>query len=434
MFRSNAVGISRKIAIVGLGYVGFSLAVAFGSKFHIIGYDKKASRIKELKNKFDRNKEFSAEELTNLKIKFTNKQEDLHPANFYIITVPTPVNESNIPDLSLLVDASKLVGRHLKKGDVVVYESTVYPGATEEVCAPILIQYSKLKYGIDFKVGYSPERINPGDKNHTLENTVKIVSGQDEETLDLLDSIYGLVVKAGIYRAPSIQVAEAAKVIENTQRDLNVSLINEISLIMHKLNIDTDEVLRAAQTKWNFLPYKPGLVGGHCIGIDPYYLAYKAQQAGYFPEVILSGRRTNNYMPKFLAESTIKNLIKLGTPIKHCRVLVLGITFKENCADVRNSRVFDLINELISYGVEVLLCDPIADPVTVREEYQLSLISWDEARDVDAIIFSVAHTQFLSLSIDEIKLKLNFRGLIIDVKSILDPKGFLGSGIILWRL
>lgn len=425
---------ARKIAIIGLGYVGLSLAAGFGSKVKVIGYDKKSARIEELKKGNDRNNEFSSEALKPLDIKYTSKHTDLRSANFYIITVPTPVTDTHIPDLSILKDASKIVGKYLKKGDVVVYESTVYPGATEEICVPILIQHSKLEYGKDFKVGYSPERINPGDKKHSLANTVKIISGQDEQTADLLESVYSLVVKAGLYRAPSIKVAEAAKVIENTQRDLNVSLINEITLIMHCLKIDTHEVLKAAQTKWNFLPYQPGLVGGHCIGVDPYYLTYKAQEVGYFPEIILSGRRTNNYMPNFIAESTIKNLINIGTPIKHCRIAILGITFKENCADTRNSRVFDLMKELLSYGVNLIVCDPVANSKTVEEEHHLSLVPWKDITDVDAIIFSVAHNQFLKFSPEEIKQKLNFRGLIIDVKCILNPNDFNGSGVSLWRL
>lgn len=425
---------SRKIAIIGLGYVGLSLAAAFGQQQKIIGFDKKTTRINELKKGYDRNGEVSAKTLAKLDIMLTRNPDDLSDADFYIVTVPTPVTVTKEPDMSLVLDASKIVGSHLKKGDIVVYESTVYPGATEEECVPLLEKASHLKNGVDFKVGYSPERINPGDDKHTLANTIKIVSGQDEESLEIIANVYATVVKAGVYRAPTIKVAESAKVIENTQRDLNVSLINELALIFHRLEIDTTDVLNAAQTKWNFLPFKPGLVGGHCIGVDPYYLTHKAKSVGYFPDVILAGRRVNDQMGKFIAERTVKNLIKLGTPIKHCRIAVLGITFKEDCPDTRNSRVMDLIAELQSYNTEVLVHDPVVNYAEVKEEHTLNMVEWDDIRDINAIIITVAHRQYIDLDKKELKEKLNYRGLIMDVKSILNPQEFNESGILLWRL
>lgn len=424
----------RKIAIIGLGYVGLSLASAFGQQQKVIGFDKKTTRINELKKGYDRNGETSQDVLSKLDILLTHHADDLATADFYIITVPTPVTTNKEPDLTLLLDASKIIGKYLKKGDIVVYESTVYPGATEEECVPVLEKTSHLKNGVDFKVGYSPERINPGDVEHTLATAIKIVSGQDEEALNIIANVYETVAKAGVYRAPNIKTAEAAKVIENTQRDLNVSLINELALIFHRLGVDTNEVLKAAATKWNFLCFKPGLVGGHCIGVDPYYLTYKAKVVGYFPDVILAGRRVNDQMGKFIAERTIKNLIKLGIPVKHCRIAVLGITFKENCPDTRNSRVMDLIAELQSYNTEVLVHDPVVKYAEIQEEYAINLVEWQDIRDVSAIILTVAHQQYIDLDKKELKEKLNFRGLIMDVKSILNPQEFKESGIMLWRL
>jgi UDP-N-acetyl-D-galactosamine dehydrogenase len=424
----------RKIAIIGLGYVGLPLAVAFSEKFKVIAFDKKAARVNELKEGYDRNHEISKEQLANPHLHLTADPNDLDKANFFIVAVPTPVTKSKQPDLFPLVDASTIVGKHLKKGDIVVYESTVYPGATEEDCVPVLEKHSHLTCGVDFKVGYSPERINPSDDKHLLMNTIKIVSGQDAETLDIVAEVYGTVVKAGIYRAPSIKVAEAAKVIENTQRDINISLMNEIALIFHRIGIDTTEVLQAASTKWNFLPFKPGLVGGHCIGVDPYYLAHKAQLLGYQPDIILSGRRVNDNMGKFIAENTIKNLIRLGTSIKHCRVAILGVTFKENCVDIRNSRVFDVIEELLSYDVDVLVHDPVASKHIDSDGHQVNLVDWELIKDVDAIILCVSHQFYLDCDPKVLKEKLNFRGLIMDVKSILNPEDFKESGVMLWRL
>lgn len=424
----------RKIAIIGLGYVGLSLAVGFGQKYKVIGFDTKITRISELQKNFDRNGEFPKKILEKNQIKYTSHADDLGTADFYIIAVPTPITTSHQPDISLLLNASRLVGKYLKKGDVVVYESTVYPGATEEDCIPILEKTSQLQSGTDFKVGYSPERINPGDDQHTLANTIKIVSGQDEQTLQLIADVYSKVVTAGVYKASSIKVAEAAKVIENTQRDLNVSLVNEIALIMHRLNIDTTEVLDAAATKWNFLPFRPGLVGGHCIGVDPYYLTYKAETVGYFPDVILSGRRINDMMGKFIAEKTIKNLIKIGVPIKHCRIGLFGVTFKENCLDTRNSRVFDVINELCTYDVDLMVHDPLVDPSRLQKEHGVTLCALDDMHDLDAIILAVAHKAYVDMDKKQLKEKLNGRGLIMDVRSLLDPDEFKGSGIVVWRL
>lgn len=424
----------RQVAIIGLGYVGLALANGLARKMHVIGYDTSLKRIEELQKGYDHNNEFSKTDLESLDIELTNEEKRLSKANFFIITVPTPIDATKQPDFSYLISASHLVGKYLKPKDIVVYESTVYPGATEEVCIPALEDVTVLKAGIDFTVGYSPERINPGDKVHVLSNTVKIISAQDEETLEALAKIYGLVTEAGVYRASSIKVAEAAKVVENTQRDLNISLMNELSFIFHRLDIDTIEVLKAAETKWNFLPFRSGLVGGHCIGVDPYYLIHKAQQVGYYPHVILAARQINDFMGKYVAEQTVKNLIHIGVSIKHCRVAVLGITFKENSSDIRNSRVVDLIEELRSYGIEVLIHDPMADPELVKEEFNFELSSFDEITDVEAIILAVAHDDYLKLDSEFFKNKLDYRGLIMDIKSILDPDPFKNSGIMYWRL
>lgn len=427
---------TRDIAVVGLGYVGLSLAVALGKtgKYKVMGFDKKKARMAELKKNHDGNYEETDASLKEATINFVDSESELSKANFYIIAVPTPVDNAKQPDLTPLRDASALVGKYLKKGDVVVYESTVYPGATEEDCLPVLEQVSGLRCGTDFKLAYSPERVSPGETQHTVISTVKIISAQDEETLDLLDEIYSSVVKAGLYRAPNIKVAEASKVIENAQRDINISFMNEIALILHKLNISTEEVLKAAATKWNFLPFKPGLVGGHCIGIDPYYLIYKAEQKGYYPDIILSGRRVNDLMGKFIAEQTIKNLIKIGTPIKHCKIAVLGITFKEDCADTRNSRVMDVIRELETYGVEVLVNDPVINRERVEEEFNLKVVELEDIKEVEAIILAVAHKQYVEMDKEVFKKMLNNRGVIMDVKNILNPQDFEGSGIFLWRL
>ncbi|MFI4956576.1 MAG: nucleotide sugar dehydrogenase [Gammaproteobacteria bacterium] len=424
----------RKIAVVGLGYVGLPLTVAFAQQCKVIGFDKKAQRINELNKHYDHNHEISEAALSHKNLFFTHDPADLFKADFFIIAVPTPVKATKEPDLELLLDASKIVGKHLKKGDIVVFESTVYPGATEEDCVPVLEKASHLTCGVDFTVGYSPERTNPGGDVHVIENTVKIVSGQDEATLNIVAEVYGSIVKPGVYRAESIKVAEAAKVIENTQRDVNISLINEIALIFHRLGIDTTQVINAASTKWNFIPFKPGLVGGHCIGVDPYYLAHKAKSVGYFPDVILSGRRVNDMMGKFIAEKTVKNLIKLGVSIRRCRVAILGVTFKENCVDTRNSRVVEMIDELISYDVDTYVHDPVAPQHIVSEGHDIRLCKWEDIPEVDAIIIAVAHDFYKHMDKKELKEKLKYRGLIMDVKSILDPKEFKGSGIMFWRL
>ena len=358
----------RNIAVVGLGYVGLPVAVAFGQKHQVIGFDINTKRISELKSGIDSTDEVDLTELKAAKIQFTDQVTELSGADFFIVAVPTPVDTANKPDLSPLISASKSVAQILKHGDIVVYESTVYPGATEEDCVPVLEGISGLKCGVDFTVGYSPERINPGDKEHTFTKIKKVVSGYDAPTLEIVASVYGSVVTAGVHRASSIKVAEAAKVIENTQRDLNIALMNELAVIFKRLNIDTQEVLDAAGSKWNFLPFRPGLVGGHCIGVDPYYLTHKAEQVGYIPQVILAGRRINDSMASFVAKSTIKLMVQQGIDISKSRIAVLGLTFKENCPDIRNSKVIDLIREIQEYGVEVVAVDPHADAIEVMRK------------------------------------------------------------------
>lgn len=426
--------IQRKISVIGLGYVGLPVAVAFGKITKVIGYDIDAERITQLNNNYDRNNEISSEELETANVFYTNDSEYLKAADFHIVTIPTPVTNAKQPDFDMLNNASKTLAKLLKKNDIVVYESTVYPGATEEVMCPILERYSGLKCGKDFFIGYTPERINPGDRDHLLTNTPKIVSGMNPEILDIIAKTYEKIVPAGVYRVSSIKIAEAAKVLENTQRDLNVSLINEAALIFNKLNIDTNEVIQAASTKWNFMPYKPGLVGGHCIGVDPYYLAFKAITVGYQPDVILAGRRINELMGRFVAEQSIKNLIKAGKKIRDSRIAILGITFKENCNDIRNTRVLDIINELHSYGVKAFVHDPIASPEAVKKAYKIDLVKLDDLADMDGIIIAVAHDQFKNLPAETFKNMLNENGIIMDVKSILNPQDFTKSKISLWRL
>ena len=385
---------ARKIAVVGLGYVGLPIAVAFGKQQRVIGFDINKAKIAELQKGLDRTGEVSSADLKATDVHYTYQPSDLKAADFIIVAVPTPINEALQPDLTALRKSSELIGANLSPGSIVVFESTVYPGATEEVCQPILEQASGMKCGVDFKLGYSPERINPGDKEHTLEKIIKVVSAQDEASLDIIANTYGLVVKAGIHRAPSIKVAEAAKVIENTQRDLNIALMNELALIFHRLGIDTKSVLEAAGTKWNFLKFFPGLVGGHCIGVDPYYLTSKAESVGYHPQVILAGRRINNGMGKFVAEQTMKQLSELARPVKDLKVAVLGLTFKENVPDLRNSKVPDIIRELQEYGVQVLVHDPIAQLEEAVEEYGIHLSKWDDLKDIDGIIVAVAHRKY----------------------------------------
>jgi len=425
----------RKVAVVGLGYVGLPIAVAFGKYRPVIGFDINASKIKELQDGFDRTGEVSRADLQTSQVQYTEEPATLKQADFIIVSVPTPINDALQPDLKALRMSSELIGKNMSAGTIVVYESTVYPGVTEEICVPILEKTSGLKSGVDFKVGYSPERINPGDKEHTLESIVKVVSAQDEESLDIVASVYALVVKAGIHKAPSIKVAEAAKVIENTQRDLNIALMNELALIFHRLGIDTKSVLEAAGTKWNFLKFFPGLVGGHCIGVDPYYLTYKAESVGYHPQVILAGRRINNGMGKFVAEQTIKRLGQLDRSVRDLKVAVLGLTFKENVPDLRNSRVPDIIRELQEYGVQVFVHDPVAESEEAVSEYGIRLCEWDSLKDVDGIVLAVAHRAYVDMSSQRLLaiLRNQERGVVIDVKSALDQNK-LPKSLTYWRL
>jgi UDP-N-acetyl-D-galactosamine dehydrogenase len=427
-----------KLSVVGLGYVGMPIAITFAERGkEVIGYDISKEKINLYKKGIDPTNEIGNTRLSQTEnIIFTNDEDELNNSNFFIIAVPTPVRADKVPDLIPVINATNLVARHLKKGDYVVFESTVFPGATEEVCVPILEEISGLKFCKDFKVGYSPERINPGDQVHRLETIIKVVAGCDEESLNQIAKMYEIVIDAGVYKASSIKVAEAAKVIENTQRDLNIAFMNELSIIFDKLNIDTLEVLEAAGTKWNFLNFRPGLVGGHCIGVDPYYLTYKAQTIGYHPQMILSGRRLNDGMGKLIAEKAIKNLIKNGVTIKGAKVLLMGLTFKENCPDLRNSKVVDIINELSDYGVEVIVVDPIADKLEAKKEYDVDLIDIDKIENVDGIIIAVAHKEYKSLlPNDYIKLfKNNLDAFtLIDVKSILD-KNIFDNKFDIWRL
>jgi UDP-N-acetyl-D-galactosamine dehydrogenase len=425
----------RKIAVVGLGYVGLPIAVAFGKRQRVIGFDINKAKIAELQKGLDRTGEVSSADLKATDVQYTFQPSDLKAADFIIVAVPTPINEALQPDLTALRKSSELIGANLSPGSIVVFESTVYPGATEEVCQPILEKASGMKCGVDFKLGYSPERINPGDKEHTLEKIIKVVSAQDDASLEIVANTYELVVKAGIHRASSIKVAEAAKVIENTQRDLNIALMNELALIFHRLGIDTKSVLDAAGTKWNFLKFSPGLVGGHCIGVDPYYLTAKAESVGYHPQVILAGRRINNGMGKFVAEQTMKRLSQLARPVNDLKVAVLGLTFKENVPDLRNSRVPDIIQELREYGVQVLVHDPIAEPEEAVAEYGIHLQQWSDLKNVDGLVIAVAHRAYAEMGLQELlKLLRNQQdGVVIDVKSLLD-RTKLSSSLKYWRL
>jgi UDP-N-acetyl-D-galactosamine dehydrogenase len=425
----------NKIAIVGLGYVGLPLAAPLSRHFNVVGFDISAANVAELKKGHDRTMELSDAELKKSKIFFTSKPSDLAACKLFIVAVPTPVDHFHVPDLAAMKNASAMIGRHLSPGACVVYESTVYPGVTEDVCVPILERESKLKFGRDFTVGYSPERINPGDKVHTVDNTIKIISASDAATLDLLEGIYSAVVKVRLHRASSIKVAEAAKVIENTQRDINIALMNELAIIFNKMGIDTLEVLEAAGTKWNFLNFRPGLVGGHCIGVDPYYLTYKAESIGYRPEVILSGRRINDNMGKYVAERTVKMLIAADLQVKKSRVAVLGLSFKENVPDLRNTRVVDIINELKDYGVTVLTHDPLAIPEEAREHCGIDLVSLKEMRDMDAVILAVAHRDYLKLGLEKlVSLCRKDRPILLDIKSVFEPVRAQSLGIRYWRL
>ena len=412
---------SETIAILGLGYVGLPVALAFARKFPgTVGFDVHVEKVKELARGHDRNGEVSEETLKATPLKVSSDLGDLAKATFYVVAVPTPVDENNVPDLTPVIRASESVGKVLKKGDVVVFESTVYPGVTEDVCGPVLAKVSGLTQGKDFKLGYSPERINPGDKEHTLERITKVVSGEDEATLDRVANAYGAIVDAGIHRAPSIKVAEAAKVIENTQRDINIALMNELSLIFDRMGIRTSDVLAAAGTKWNFLKFRPGLVGGHCIGVDPYYLTTKAQLLGYQPEVILAGRRVNDNMGKHIAQRLVKLLVHGDVAVRGARVGVLGLTFKENVSDIRNSKVPDIINELAEFGIKALIHDPIANAQETHHEYGLELSAWSELKDLDALVVAVSHDQYVAMG-DSIFAPLRVGGVVVDVKSIFEP-------------
>jgi UDP-N-acetyl-D-galactosamine dehydrogenase len=426
---------SPKIALIGLGYVGLPIAVAFGKKSPVVGFDISTEKVDELKAGIDRTGEVDAQDLQSTQVTYTADPAQIKLCDFIIVAVPTPITEAQIPDFRALEGASEIIGKNLSKGSIIVYESTVFPGATEEICVPILERFSGLKCGEDFKIGYSPERINPGDKVHTLQSIIKVVSAQDEDTLDKIAQVYEQVVDAGVHRAPSIKVAEAAKVIENTQRDLNIALMNELALIFDRLNIDTKAVLEAAGTKWNFLKFSPGLVGGHCIGVDPYYLTFKAESVGYHPEVILAGRRINRGMGKFVAEQTVKRLSQLKSREKTMDVAVLGLTFKEDVPDLRNSRVPDIIDELKEYGVNIHICDPMVESEDAEREYGHALVNIKDLPKVDGIVVAVAHSEFTELSVADLLnlYKDPADGVFIDVKGVFEADKF-PQAFSYWRL
>jgi UDP-N-acetyl-D-galactosamine dehydrogenase len=423
------------VAVVGLGYVGLPLVVEFGKLSRTIGFDIVEEKVAKCRAGTDPSREIPDEEMRlAVHAEYTSDPAALREADYIIVAVPTPVDEAHIPDFKPLIGASRSIGPNMKKGAVVIYESTVYPGATEEVCIPELERTSGLQWQRDFFVGYSPERINPGDREHMLTNVVKVVAGDTPATLEKVAALYERVVKPGVHRASSIKAAEACKVIENTQRDLNIALMNELAIIFDKVGIDTTEVLEAAGTKWNFLKFRPGLVGGHCIGVDPYYLTHKAEMLGYHPQVILAGRRINDGMGKYIAEQTVKQMISSGSYIKGAKVNILGLTFKENCADLRNSKVIDIINELKSYGVEVFVHDPEADPEEAMHEYGVRLLAWDDLPRADAVVAAVAHKSYRQLSIEDITRKLTKGGCFVDVKAAFDASTLTAAGLRLWRL
>ncbi|WP_226670496.1 nucleotide sugar dehydrogenase [Metabacillus litoralis] len=449
----------EKISIVGLGYVGMPIAVAFAKKVEVIGFDVSKPKIELYKNGIDPTKEVGNEVIKNTTVDFSSDEARLREAKFHIVAVPTPVKDDHTPDLTPIESASRTLGRNLTKGSIVVFESTVYPGVTEDICVPILERESGLKCGLDFKVGYSPERINPGDKIHRLETIIKVVAGQDEETLDTAAKVYELVVDAGVYKAASIKVAEAAKVIENSQRDINIAFMNELSIIFNKMGIDTKSVLEAAGTKWNFLNFSPGLVGGHCIGVDPYYLTYKAEQMGYHSQIILSGRKINDDMGKYVAESTVKKMIKANKQINGAKVAIFGVTFKENCPDVRNTKVVDVIKELEEYGIDVKVVDPSADKEDLWNEYRIKLSEIEDIKDMDAVIFAVPHDEFKAIQLEDVKMMFESNRYInseymnevaatsdfvigksrkdcvlMDLKGIFNRKDADDKGFVYWRL
>ena len=427
----------EKLSLVGLGYVGMPIAVAFAKKIKVVGFDLNEKKIDLYKSGVDPTNEVGNEVIKNTSVEFTADPSKLREAKFHIVAVPTPVNDDHTPDLSPVEGASRILGQNLTKGSVVVFESTVYPGVTEDICVPILEKESGLKCGVDFKIGYSPERINPGDQIHRLETIVKIVSGMDEETLDTVAKVYELVVEAGVYRAQSIKVAEAAKVIENSQRDINIAFMNELSIIFNKMGIDTKSVLEAAGTKWNFLKFYPGLVGGHCIGVDPYYLTYKAEELGYHSQIILSGRRINDDMGKYVAESMVKNLIKADIPVKHARVAILGFTFKENCPDTRNTKIIDIYKELGEYGINPVVVDPAADADEAERLYGITFETMDAVKNMDAVIVAVAHKEFLTLdkaSVSGFYHEKHAKKVLMDIKGLFDRNEYLTEDYIYWRL
>lgn len=427
----------EKLSLVGLGYVGMPIAVAFGRKINVIGYDLNAQKVEQYKAGYDPTREVGDDVIKQANVEFTADETRLREAKFHIVAVPTPVNDDHTPDLRPVEGASRTVGRNLVKGSIVVFESTVYPGVTEDICVPIMEKESGLKCGVDFWVGYSPERINPGDKVHRLETIVKIVSGMDEETLDTIAKVYELVVEAGVYRADSIKVAEAAKVIENSQRDINIAFMNELSIIFNKLGIDTKSVLEAAGTKWNFLKFFPGLVGGHCIGVDPYYLTYKAEELGYHSQIILSGRRINDDMGRYVAENVVKNLIKADIAVKTARVAILGFTFKENCPDTRNTKVIDIVKELREYGIEPVIVDETADAQEAKRLYGVKLAGREAVKDLDALVIAVAHEEFSHLSKEEIAGFFNQaheKKVLVDIKGVLNRRDYMTEEYMYWRL
>lgn len=427
----------EKISLIGLGYVGMPIAVAFAKKVDVIGFDINHDKVELYKNGIDPTKEVGDDVIKSTTVEFTSDEKRIREAKFHIVSVPTPINSDKTPNLNPIRSASKTLAQNLTKGSIVVYESTVFPGVTEEICIPILEKESGLKCGVDFKVGYSPERINPGDKVHRLETIVKVVSGMDLESLDIIAKVYELVVDAGVYKAANIKVAEAAKVIENSQRDINIAFMNELSIIFNKMGIDTKEVLAAAGTKWNFLNFSPGLVGGHCIGVDPYYLTYKAEEYGYHSQIILSGRRINDNMGKYVVENTIKQLISSDINVKNAKIVIIGFTFKENTPDTRNTRVIDIVDELKEYGIEALVVDPIADQEEASREYGLTFHNISEIKDVDAIILAVPHEEFNTLSLeklDKLYKNENKNKVLIDIKGILNRNEFEDVGYSYWRL
>ncbi len=427
----------EKLSLVGLGYVGLPIAVAFSKKVGVIGFDINGKKIETYIGGKDPTKEVGDEAVQKCTVDFSSDESRLREAKFHIVAVPTPVRSDKVPDLSPVIGASEILGRNLTKGSVVVYESTVYPGVTEDICVPILEKESGLKCGVDFKIGYSPERINPGDKGHRLENIVKIVSGMDNETLDTVAKVYGLIIEAGVYRAESIKVAEAAKVIENSQRDINIAFVNELSMIFSKMGIDTKSVLKAAGTKWNFLSFEPGLVGGHCIGVDPYYLTYKAEQLGYHSRIILAGRRINDGMGAYVAKELVKKMIHNDVKVKNANILVLGLTFKGNCPDTRNTKVIDILNELRSYEIHTSVYDPVADAAEAKREYGIELLGEIEPKSFDAIIVAVDHDEFKSYSPQSFMAMYSDRNMnkvLFDVKGLYDKNEFEKFGFSYWRL